>query len=112
MAPKNNNRKTGFAPRIFSRRYQLPSEPRPLPRGLHRKKPQVAAIIAGLNVNASRQSTGIFRHQKRAAAHVRADSQVIHAIAVKDHLLHHKRRVDQSSERRYILIARRTDAYL
>ena len=58
--------------------------------------------MAGLDVNASGQSTGIFCHQKRAAAHVRTDSQIIDAITGKDQLLHYKCRIDQPPERFHI----------
>jgi hypothetical protein len=72
----------------------LPPKSGALPCRLHRKKTQITAIISSLDVNAPGQSTGVFCHQKRAAAHVRTDFQVIDAITGKDHLLHYKCRID------------------
>src|SRR6266404_4598192 len=48
------------------------------------KMAQIAAVVARLNVNASRYFARVFRYKKRAAAHIRAHAQVIDAITVED----------------------------
>jgi len=96
--------------KILRRGYQLPANSGSLPRWLHGKKAQIAAVVARLDVNASRYAARIFRYKKRAAAHVRAHAQVIDAITVEDDLLDDEGGIDQFCERFDVVVRSLADA--
>ena len=83
---------------------QLRSQAGALARRLHREESQIGTILADFDINASHQSAGILGQKKFAASHIRADSEIIDAIAAKNGLLNDKRSIDQSTERRDIFI--------
>jgi hypothetical protein len=89
---------TGFAKVIFRGVHKLAAQAGALPRRIHTEQPEVAAIGAEFDVNATDEASGILGEEEFPFCHVRAKALSVNSITFNESLLDAEGGIYQADE--------------